>query len=80
MNEHEERQTEIKPPRKRSWKNDSEYQLAAADMGSAEIRTCFEKDWERKMSDSGNTKGIIKRVLYHYKVKKKKFMLKGKSF
>lgn len=41
--------------------------------GSAEyvpIRTCFEKDWERKMSDWGNRKGIIKRVLYNYKVKK----------
>lgn len=55
-------------------------------MGSAQcvpIRTCFEKDWERKRSDCGNRKGIIKRALYNYKVKKKvyakkKNLLKGR--
>lgn len=93
MNEHYIRQTERKPPRKRSsWKNDSKYQLTARRMvasinslpqtrGSAVcelIRICFEENWERKRSNCGNRKGILKKVFHNYELKKK-FYAKKKN-
>lgn len=80
MNEHDKRQTERKhPSEEEAERTIAGINLLQQTMGSAEcvlIRTCLEKYGERKRSDYGNRKGIIKRALYTYKVKK--FMLKRK--